>query len=76
MSFQYARPLTSDSPIVTWLPNQLFAVMDLMKTVWNDISASAKDSQPRYVHEMMVNVEDQRVKLRKEVERWCQERGV
>ena len=64
------------SPIVTWLPNQLFAVMDLMSTVWADIAEEDKEGIPRYVFEMMDNVGEQRNKLLREVERWCQERGV
>lgn len=61
---------------MTWLPNQLLAVMDLMKNVWDEITDADKEDQPRFVFDMMANVEDQRVKLSKEVERYCQERGV
>ena len=67
---------TGGSPIVTWLPNQLFAVMDLMSEVWAGISQSEKQSLPQYVLDIMENAEDQRVKLKREVERWCQERDV
>lgn len=72
------RPSTDflSSPIVTWLPNQLFAVMDLMTTVWKGIADADKEDQPRYVFDMMTNVTDQRAKLSREVDRWCQERGV
>lgn len=66
---------TGGSPIVTWLPNQLFAVMDLMSTVWKGLSESERAGAGKQVIEMMENVEDQREKLDKEVERWCQERG-
>ena len=61
---------------MTWLPNQLFAVMDLMTSVWKEIADDDKEGQPQFVFDMMANVEDQRVKLKREVERWCQERGV
>ena len=61
---------------MTWLPNQLFAVMDLMSTVWDGIADADKETQPKFVSEMMANVGDQRVRLSREVERWCQERGV
>jgi indoleamine 2,3-dioxygenase len=67
---------TGGSPIIRWLPNQLFAVMDLMCEVWNGISeeerVSAQVGKP--VVEMMDEVQDLRVKLQKEVEKWCQER--
>lgn len=67
---------TGGSPIVTWLPNQLFAVMDLMSVVWSGVSDEDKESIPGYVFEMMDDVDDQNSKLRREVERWCQERKV
>lgn len=66
---------TGGSPIVTWLPNQLTAVMDLMSEIWLTLDHE-RDQVPRYIHEMMDNVEDQRDKLQKEVDRWCSERGV
>lgn len=50
--------------------------MDLMTSVWNGISDDEKNAQPKYVVDMMDNVQDQRVKLQREVERWCQERQV
>jgi indoleamine 2,3-dioxygenase len=67
---------TGGSPIVTWLPNQLFAVMDLMRNVWQGLSEGERADAGKKVNEMMENVEDVREKLDKEVERWCQERGV
>jgi indoleamine 2,3-dioxygenase len=67
---------TGGSPIITWLPNQLFAVMDLMCSVWQGLSEIERADAGRKVNEMMENVEDCREKLDKEVERWCQERGV
>ena len=67
---------TGGSPIVTWLPNQLFAVMDLMRNVWSGLSEEERAAAGKKVNEMMENVEDANEKLDKEVERWCQERGV
>lgn len=67
---------TGGSPIVTWLPNQLFAVMDLMCEVWAGLDESERVGAGKAVNEMMENVEDQREKLDREVERWCKERGV
>ncbi|KAK3710306.1 hypothetical protein LTR37_010372 [Vermiconidia calcicola] len=67
---------TGGSPIITWLPNQLFAVMDLMSSVWEGIDLGHKEDIPRYVFEMMENIEEQRSKLQREVERWCKEREV
>lgn len=72
-----AHPVaTGGSPIVTWLPNQLIAVMDAMTEVgdmWGDkLEGRAKGE----VVEMMELVERQREGLRKEVEKWCADRGV
>ena len=67
---------TGGSPIVTWLPNQLFAVMDLMRNVWSGLSEDERAAAGKKVNEMMENVEDANEKLDKEVARWCQERGV
>ncbi|PGH14561.1 hypothetical protein AJ80_05881 [Polytolypa hystricis UAMH7299] len=80
---------TGGSPIVTWLPNQLFAVMDLMLSVYDDhaVRMLAKDSTTTngdklsdhyksQLDEMMTLVRDQKVKLAKEVEKWCKDRGV
>lgn len=66
---------TGGSPIVTWLPNQLFAVMELMRKVWESVSVSEKAEQGKVVNEMMENVYESYEKLDKEVERWCQDRG-
>lgn len=67
---------TGGSPIVTWLPNQLQAVMALQREVWDAISEEDKQKVPNYIFEMMADGEDQRDKLQKEVDRWCTERGV
>ena len=66
---------TGGSPIVTWLPNQLQAVMKLMTSTWEGISVEQRAGVSKDVVEMMENVVDQRDKLQKEVDRWCQERG-
>ena len=66
---------TGGSPIVTWLPNQLFAVMELLRNVWESVCESEKAEQGKTVNEMMENVYDSYEKLDKEVERWCQDRG-
>jgi indoleamine 2,3-dioxygenase len=50
--------------------------MDLMRTVWQGLSERERAEAGKKVNEMMENVEDVREKLKKEVERWCQERGV
>lgn len=66
---------TGGSPIVTWLPNQLQAVMKLMTSTWEGVSAEQRSEVSKDVVEMMENVVDQKDKLQKEVDRWCQERG-
>jgi indoleamine 2,3-dioxygenase len=66
---------TGGSPIVTWLPNQLFAVMDLMIKTYHDAGLEKDMDERKGLTEMMDNVKDQRVKLGKEVDKWCQERG-
>ncbi|PWY78128.1 hypothetical protein BO94DRAFT_187227 [Aspergillus sclerotioniger CBS 115572] len=79
---------TGGSPIVTWLPNQLSAVMNLMISIYDTYLAPQKgngegpDGQKGYdayetqVEPMMEMVRDQKEKLAREVEKWCQERGV
>jgi indoleamine 2,3-dioxygenase len=67
---------TGGSPIVTWLPNQLFAVMDLMCEVWDGMGVQGQDEAGKGMKEMMNGVREQKEKLDREVKRWCQERGV
>ncbi|KAA8645586.1 hypothetical protein EYZ11_001783 [Aspergillus tanneri] len=80
---------TGGSPIVTWLPNQLSAVMDMMISMYDTYLAPQKNSEAgahgltgydatyqKQVEPMMEMVRDQRDKLAKEVEKWCKERGV
>lgn len=63
---------TGGSPIVTWLPNQLQAVMQAMVDVWE---GSGK-SLGKTCEEVMDLLYVQRETLRKEVEKYCQERNV
>jgi indoleamine 2,3-dioxygenase len=67
---------TGGSPIVTWLPNQLFAVMDLMCEVWDGMGVHGQGEAGKGMEEMMNGVKEQKEKLDREVKRWCQERGV
>ncbi|KAL2798574.1 hypothetical protein BJX66DRAFT_35123 [Aspergillus keveii] len=75
---------TGGSPIVTWLPNQLSAVMDMMITMYEAVLAPCKaqgihgydGACQKLVEPMMEMVRDQKEKLAKEVEKWCKERGV
>ena len=63
---------TGGSPIVTWLPNQLQAVMESMVEVWE----KNEGKLGRACEEIMELLFVQRETLRKEVEKYCQERGV
>lgn len=63
---------TGGSPIVTWLPNQLQAVMEGMVEVWE---GSGK-KLGREVEDVMDATLLQRETLRKEVEKYCKERNV
>ena len=72
---------TGGSPIVTWLPNQLFAVMDVMEEVFvasglAKLVENGGGVEVNVVKEMMDNVGLQKDKLDKEVKRYCCERGV
>lgn len=67
---------TGGSPIVTWLPNQLFAVLDMMKWCWENAGEMGWQSEMRGCEDVMQKALEQRDTLRKEVEKYCQERGV
>ncbi|KAJ9661919.1 hypothetical protein H2198_001671 [Neophaeococcomyces mojaviensis] len=80
---------TGGSPIVTWLPNQLSAVLALMEEVYevsglkeavhetrNGDGCALTEGDVRIMREIMEVVEGQRGKLAREVERYCAERGV
>ncbi len=72
---------TGGSPIITWLPNQLFAVMDLMESVYKDsglkrlVEEGNVDGRPevKVVKELMENAIMQRERLDKEVKKFCSE---
>lgn len=61
---------TGGSPIVTWLPNQLQAVLEQMV----EVEERCKGVQG--VSDIMDTVHSQRETLRKEVAKYCGERGV
>ncbi|KAK1234969.1 hypothetical protein PQX77_001816, partial [Marasmius sp. AFHP31] len=61
---------TGGSPIVTWLPNQLQAVLEQMAVTHE----YCKDVDG--VSDIMEQANRQRETLRKEVEKYCGERGV
>lgn len=63
---------TGGSPIVTWLPNQLQAVMQAMVEVWEGSGRNLG----RTCREVMEGVFVQRETLNKEVEKYCKERNV
>ncbi|KAJ7146327.1 hypothetical protein C8R44DRAFT_599416 [Mycena epipterygia] len=62
---------TGGSPIVTWLPNQLIAVMDEMVHVWE-----GADKDLDGCEDIMERAIVQRETLNKEVEKYSKERGV
>lgn len=65
---------TGGSPIVTWLPNQLQAVLDEMARLYEDLSEKCDlGEECNDINDM---VERQRETLRKEVAKFCEERGV
>lgn len=67
---------TGGSPIVTWLPNQLQAVMEEMVNLYGDLTKSSGSSLGEEVEDIMEMVTRQRETLRKEVAKFCEERGV
>ncbi|KKA29258.1 hypothetical protein TD95_002039 [Thielaviopsis punctulata] len=81
---QTAHPTaTGGSPIVTWLPNQLQAVMDEMEAVYATVHGAGPDSNTdeewglgEEVADIMDKVARQNETLKKEVSRFCAERGV
>jgi indoleamine 2,3-dioxygenase len=60
---------------VTWLPNQLQAVMDDM-TEFHDTVGGDTGGLGSECHDIMELVHRQRDTLRKEVSKFCAERGV
>ncbi|KAI2636868.1 indoleamine 2,3-dioxygenase family protein [Hypomontagnella submonticulosa] len=68
---------TGGSPIVTWLPNQLQAVMEEMTEISDSVGARTGPMElGQDCEDIMDLVDRQRQGLRKEVEKYCQERGV
>ncbi|KAL2128873.1 hypothetical protein VTI74DRAFT_8516 [Chaetomium olivicolor] len=63
---------TGGSPIVTWLPNQLQAVMEEMTRLYEGFGGNLGAD----VEAIMDLVSRQREMLRKEVRKFCEERGV
>jgi len=64
---------TGGSPIVTWLPNQLQAVLNAMVDVWE---GSGKQGLGKKCEEVMEFAIQQKEILTKEVEKYCAERNV
>ncbi|KAI1176618.1 indoleamine 2,3-dioxygenase-like protein [Nemania sp. FL0916] len=68
---------TGGSPIVTWLPNQLQAVMEEMVEIYGSVGGqSGPMDLGAECRDIMDLVTRQRDTLRKEVDKYCQERGV
>ncbi|RMZ78316.1 hypothetical protein DV737_g3935, partial [Chaetothyriales sp. CBS 132003] len=65
---------TGGSPIVTWLPNQLMAVMDAMDQVYKDSGLESmvqkEEKGMAFVKAMMDSMREQRGKLDKEVKKY------
>jgi indoleamine 2,3-dioxygenase len=67
---------TGGSPIVTWLPNQLEAVLEEMVQVFQATNGGDDNGLGRTCAEIMDLAMRQRETLRKEVDKYCEERGV
>lgn len=68
---------TGGSPIVTWLPNQLMAVMDAMVGVYEGAGGEAeRRALGKECEKVMELLYVQQDTLKKEVEKYCAERGV
>ncbi len=68
---------TGGSPIVTWLPNQLQAVMEEMVEIYDSVGGQLGPTDlGEECRDIMDLVSRQRDTLRKEVDKYCQERGV
>lgn len=65
---------TGGSPIVTWLPNQLDAVLEEMAQVYQ--STKGENGLGRVCEGIMDLATRQRDTLKKEVDKYCAERGV
>ncbi|KAF6817044.1 indoleamine -dioxygenase [Colletotrichum musicola] len=68
---------TGGSPIVTWLPNQLEAVLEEMENVYAEVKGGEGDwDLGEELRDVMDLVSRQKHTLRKEVAKYCAERGV
>ncbi|TDZ26646.1 Indoleamine 2,3-dioxygenase 1 [Colletotrichum orbiculare MAFF 240422] len=69
---------TGGSPIVTWLPNQLEAVLEEMEALYGEVRGGAGGEWDlgEELRDVMDLVSRQKHALRKEVAKYCAERGV
>lgn len=67
---------TGGSPIVTWLPNQLEAVLDEMTAIYKQAGPDGGLDLGEECRDIMDLVCRQRDTLKKEVDKYCAERGV
>lgn len=67
---------TGGSPIVTWLPNQLEAVLEDMVDIYEKTKTQHDDGFGETCEDVMEAAMRQRETLRKEVDKYCAERGV
>jgi indoleamine 2,3-dioxygenase len=67
---------TGGSPIVTWLPNQLEAVLEEMVNVNEEALKDDQQGLGKTCEDIMDMAMRQRDTLRKEVDKYCAERGV
>ncbi|UNI20768.1 Indoleamine 2,3-dioxygenase [Purpureocillium takamizusanense] len=67
---------TGGSPIVTWLPNQLEAVLEDMATIHARVHREDARGLGKTAEGVMEAALRQRETLRKEVDKYCAERGV
>lgn len=67
---------TGGSPIVTWLPNQLEAVLEDMVNIHEKTSTQHEGGLGSVCEDLMEAAIRQRDTLRKEVDKYCAERGV
>lgn len=63
---------------MTWLPNQLGAVLGEMTRIWTEVGNEGEGmgDQKEHVKDVMEAVIRQKDQLEKEVEKYCKERGV
>ena len=67
---------TGGSPIVTWLPNQLQAVLDEMANLYSSFEKQEGPDLGDECRDIMDLAHRQRETLKKEVKKYCEERGV